>query len=479
MPPRRPVAVLVAACAVLLAIAAPAFAVRPPIHAHRGGSIEFGKPVYPENTMPAFRAAARRGFVLEVDVKLTKDRVPIVIHDATLDRTTPCTGQVSARTYADIHANCPSDIVGTDGNFVQLGPNDRRRAPLPRLSDFLAFARDAGARINLEIKNIPSDPDFDNTPAYATTVIDAIKASGFPPSRLIIQSFWFPNLDLAKQLMPDAETSFLQVGGGSGGLSFPDGRGYDWVSAQWPLDAQFVPRAHQLGMRVVPYTLDTRDQIAAAVTSGVDELITNDPLLARRTEAEIDPKPAPIPPPPSESACRAARASRTLGTIEAYGSKRHGIRVFAMQPKQEARHVVSYASFRTKIECMIRERVLPRLARGAPNVVAFNEDIGLMSLGIGSRGAAAREIIEDPASACPNGEGFPCATIQTIAALLQGYSAQATAYRQRAVPEPARPRRRLHRRDGHLRARLDAGVLGHGAPLRGLHPRLEQPVAVP
>ena len=164
--------------------------------------------------MPAFRAAARRGFVLEVDVKLTKDRVPIVIHDATLDRTTPCAGQVSARTYADIHANCPSDIVGTDGNFVQLGPNDRRRAPLPRLSDFLAFARDAGARINLEIKNIPSDPDFDNTPAYATTVIDAIKASGFPPSRLIIQSFWFPNLDLAKQLMPTAETSFLQIGGG-------------------------------------------------------------------------------------------------------------------------------------------------------------------------------------------------------------------------------------------------------------------------
>jgi hypothetical protein len=67
-------------------------------------------------------------------------------------------------------------------------------------------------------------------------------------------------------------------------------------------------------------------------------------------------------------------------------------------------------------------------------VVAFNEDIGLMSLGIGSRGVAARKIVEDPASACPNGEGFPCATIQTIAALLQGYSAQATAYRQRSFP---------------------------------------------
>ncbi len=55
-----------------------------------------------------------------------------------------------------------------------------------------------------------------------------------------------------------------------------------------------------------------------------------------------------------------------------------------MQLKQEARHVETYASFRTKIECMIRERVLPRLVHGAPNVVAFNEDVGLMTLATGS-----------------------------------------------------------------------------------------------
>ena len=124
MPPRRRPARLIAAClvacAALLAVAAPALAVRPFIHAHRGGSIEFGKPTYPENTMPAFRASARRGFVLELDVKLTKDLVPVVIHDATLDRTTPCAGQVNARTYAELLADCRSDILGTDGNFVQL-----------------------------------------------------------------------------------------------------------------------------------------------------------------------------------------------------------------------------------------------------------------------------------------------------------------------------------------------------------------------
>ena len=84
-PPRRRPAVLIAAClavcATLLAAAAPALAVRPPIHAHRGGPLEFGKPVYGENTLPAFKASALRGFVLEMDVKLTKDGVPVVIHD--------------------------------------------------------------------------------------------------------------------------------------------------------------------------------------------------------------------------------------------------------------------------------------------------------------------------------------------------------------------------------------------------------------
>ena len=80
-PPRtRRSAVVVASClaalTVMLAVAAPALAARPFIHAHRGGSLEFGKPVYPESTLPAFANAAVRGFVLELDVKLTSDACP-------------------------------------------------------------------------------------------------------------------------------------------------------------------------------------------------------------------------------------------------------------------------------------------------------------------------------------------------------------------------------------------------------------------
>jgi glycerophosphoryl diester phosphodiesterase len=59
-----------------------------PIIAHRGASGSA-----PENTLPAFELAARQGAdAFELDVRLTGDGVPVVLHDPTLDRTTDGTG---------------------------------------------------------------------------------------------------------------------------------------------------------------------------------------------------------------------------------------------------------------------------------------------------------------------------------------------------------------------------------------------------
>jgi glycerophosphoryl diester phosphodiesterase len=68
--------------------------------AHRGSSSEA-----PENTLPAFEAAVRCGAdAVELDVRLTADGAPVVIHDATLDRTTDRSGAVSALTLAELRA---------------------------------------------------------------------------------------------------------------------------------------------------------------------------------------------------------------------------------------------------------------------------------------------------------------------------------------------------------------------------------------
>lgn len=66
--------------------------------AHRGYSSEA-----PENTIFAFNLAIKHGYKdIELDVQLTKDGTPIVIHDPTLDRTTNGSGLVSDHTYAQI-----------------------------------------------------------------------------------------------------------------------------------------------------------------------------------------------------------------------------------------------------------------------------------------------------------------------------------------------------------------------------------------
>lgn len=59
--------------------------------AHRGFS-----GIAPENTMAAFKLALEQPFVhwVELDVQLSKDGVPVVIHDFTLERTTNGTGKV-------------------------------------------------------------------------------------------------------------------------------------------------------------------------------------------------------------------------------------------------------------------------------------------------------------------------------------------------------------------------------------------------
>src|SRR5918999_5348689 len=103
---------LLVAVVAVLALAAPAAAKDVEIHAHRGGTVADGRPAYAEETLDAYRAAARHGFVFEVDAKLTRDGVPVAIHDATLDRTTNCTGEVRSFTLAALR-RCRADVLGS------------------------------------------------------------------------------------------------------------------------------------------------------------------------------------------------------------------------------------------------------------------------------------------------------------------------------------------------------------------------------
>ncbi len=69
------------------------------VYGHRGMVTK-----YPENTMAGFKACVDKGLSIELDVYLTKDGVPIVIHDETVDRTTDGSGSVGSMTLREIKA---------------------------------------------------------------------------------------------------------------------------------------------------------------------------------------------------------------------------------------------------------------------------------------------------------------------------------------------------------------------------------------
>lgn len=279
---------LVLAC--LLVPAVPA-AADPLVVAHRGGSLDEGVPVLPENSLPALQRAANRGWVLEFDVSLTKDGVPVVIHDDTLDRTSNCTGLVKDRTAADLRANCWIDILGTTG---ATAPNPDR-TPIPTLAEVLDMAKRRNAIVSPEIKNIPPTTqeeligadDFDPDPlGFATTVSEALADSGYPQERMIVQSFWPPNLEVARQHLPRAQLSFLTIKAmNDGNPEYAAASRFDWSSPEFGtgLNPTYVERAHLYGLKVTVFTPNTGADIAAAARAGVDAIITDDPVLAEKT----------------------------------------------------------------------------------------------------------------------------------------------------------------------------------------------------
>lgn len=273
------IAPIVLALVLALAAAGPASA-EIAIHAHRGGPIVAGAPFSPEDAQPAFDFADSNGAdVVELDAKLTSDGVPVIIHDATLDRTTSCAGEVAARSLAEL-AGCPVDTIGTDEAIKQV---PGATVPIPRLAAVLGWAKANGVKLNLEIKNQPTDPDFDPGSTFASRVLDTVTASGIPRDHVLIQSFWPPNLDVAEAA--GYRTSFLSLADSSNGtIEYAQTRGYEVVSPAWPIPnaADYVRRAHAAGREVVPYTFNTVDEVRSAIEAGVDAVIANDLIFAQR-----------------------------------------------------------------------------------------------------------------------------------------------------------------------------------------------------
>lgn len=129
-------------CALLTSFAAsPAVAQRPlAIIAHRGLAQDV-----PENTLAAFRQSVSRGVeIIELDLRTTRDGQIVVIHDATLDRTTNCSGLVEHRTLAALK-KCSAGWPTHPGERI------------PTLAEALDLVTTTSARPLLDVKSASLD----------------------------------------------------------------------------------------------------------------------------------------------------------------------------------------------------------------------------------------------------------------------------------------------------------------------------------
>lgn len=161
--------------------------------AHRGASR-----AAPENTLPAIREAARLGARwVEVDVKLTADGKPVIIHDDTVDRTTNGRGLVAGLTLAEIRA--------LDAG-IQAGPHHANTL-VPTLEELIETVLDLDIGLQLELK--PTAGDDIETAEIALDVLRSLWPVG--RRKLFLSSFSVRSIRAAARLLPEVPRAFAVV----------------------------------------------------------------------------------------------------------------------------------------------------------------------------------------------------------------------------------------------------------------------------
>jgi glycerophosphoryl diester phosphodiesterase len=245
----------------------------PLIVAHRGASA-----THPENTLASFEEALRLGApVIELDVRLSLDGVPVVMHDPTVDRTTDGAGAVGELTAADVSS-------------LNAGTADAP-SPVPTLRQVLELAS-GRAGLAIEIKNLPGEPGFD---PVSEPIVEAVHAEldrvGFVGPVLVV-SFNPASIEASKAIEPDVPTGFLTTDhvDPREALAYAASKGHDMVlpgtRASIPAGEAFVEEVHADGMLVGTWTVDDAPTMRMLLDRAFDAVASNDPAMALGVLAE-------------------------------------------------------------------------------------------------------------------------------------------------------------------------------------------------
>jgi glycerophosphoryl diester phosphodiesterase len=241
---------------------------------HRGASA-----VAPENTMAAFREALEVGADgIEFDVRLTRDGVPVVIHDSTLRRTGNLPQRVADLTWAEISK------IDVGSWFAAAFANET----VPSLAELFTLFQSNNSTLYLEMK---CDSPAEHRP-LAEACVKAIDDHSLK-SRVVVECFQLPALQVLREIDPDIKTVALFEPSFTNPSVLSDQRlikkATDIGAAALALHHRLareslVHKAKAAGLRVAVWTVDDPAWIERARAMGIDALITNNPaaMLAHR-----------------------------------------------------------------------------------------------------------------------------------------------------------------------------------------------------
>lgn len=251
--------------------------VRALVFAHRGGA-----KIAPENTLLAFdRGMSTGADGLELDVRLSRDGEVVVMHDATVDRTTSGTGPVRRHSADELRRLDAAHWFGVDGSYPLRGQG----IGVPRLADVLPQFPSAAFIVELK----------EDDAELAVRAIDVIRAAG-ASDRVVIGSFLAKGLRAARAYAPQISTGSSREETRLALYASRIGLAPRWAryrAFQVPerrhatriVSPRFVRHAHAAGIVVQVWTVDAAEDIRRLLSWGVDAIISDRPDVAVKVVA--------------------------------------------------------------------------------------------------------------------------------------------------------------------------------------------------
>lgn len=232
------------------------------IIAHRGSSA-----YAPENTLAAFqKALEQQADAIELDVRLSKDGVPVVCHDATINRTSNGKGYIHNLTVDQLKKY----------DFGSSFSKKFKGETIPTLEETLSLLRNHPGTIHIELKNGPVIPkDLERN------VLELVYRH-HAESKVVYSSFDHMSLQRLSTIDPKANIGLLFHINLINLFDYVQNTGLNIHSIHpnhFYVTEEMIVNAHERSMEVNIYTVNNRKQAEMYEKLGVDGLITNNPLI--------------------------------------------------------------------------------------------------------------------------------------------------------------------------------------------------------